>query len=191
MLKSPGFFWTMGKFRWLEALLLAALGVLVRRLLDFSLTYARLRRPGLLGGNELPVPWNPRESVRTVVYLAFTPFLALAVVWALTATDILADDAILLGDIVSHGIILISFLLGLFPDVAYDVLNRVVQGVFGGSGNDERDRRSGGIGGEQLQEPRTAGEPTSARTTERDTGDPPSFETLRIRIHEILTGPLR
>ena len=194
VLKNPGFFWTMGKFRWLEVLLLAALGVIVRRLLDFSLVFVRLQRRSYQGSRSPPVFWNPRESVRTLIYLGFTPFLALAVVWVFTATDLLAEDAVKLGEPVSHGIIVLAFLLGLFPNVAYDVLNRVVHAVFGGAGDGEADRRIGDVGAARLGGPGRGGGPATGPTPGADDDDvrgPPSFERLRIRVRELLTGPLR
>ena len=194
VLGNPGFFWTMGRYRWLEVLLLAVLGVMVRRLLDFSLVYARLRRRIYQGNREPPTFWNPRESVKTLMYLLFTPPLALAVVWAFTATDLLAEDAVRLGDTVSHGIIVVAFLLGLFPNVAYDVLNRVVQGVFGDAGGADPAQRQGdiGVGRPQAERPeRESGTDRRPRPDEDDVPRPPSFETLRVRVRELLTGPLR
>ncbi len=195
VMDNPGFFWTLGKFRWFEVLLLAAFGVLVRRLLDLSLTYARQRRGRFWAANEVPVVWDPREAARTIIYLAFTPPLALAVVWALTATDLLGEDAISLGDTTSHGIIVIAFLLGLFPNVAYEFLNRVVQGVFGAAGSAESGGRPlRGPGTEQPREPSPGNVPGTGRASRPgndDAAGPPSFESLRIRVRQLLTGPLR
>ena len=194
VLSNPGFFWTMGKFRWFDVLLLAALGVLVRRLLDLSLTYARLRRGRIWGSNDAPILWNPREAVMTVMYIVFTPLLALAVVWVLTATDLLGEDAISLGDTVPHVVIVVAFLLGLFPNVAYDVLSRVVEAVFGAAGHTGEDRPPEGLDVERPRQPSTADGPEAGRVpgpVEANTGEPPSFDSLRIRIRQLLTGPLR
>ena len=187
VVENAGFFWTMGGLKWLEVVLLAGLGVLVRRLIDMSRQYGRVR---LNRDDEGHVVWQPRETVRTLMYLVYAPVLALVIVWILTATDLLAADLTLLGETLFHALIPIAFLLGLFPDVGHGVLIRAGQAVFGlgdrgvdgpiGTGSGPDSPRAGG----PSQKPLDQAEPP-------DRGPSQSFETLRLRVRGHLTRPFR
>ena len=175
-----GFFWTLGPFRWLEMAALALLGVVVRRLIDFSVLYGGLKLVDPATGNpEDTKRWEPRESMRTVMYMVYTPVLALVVIWVLVATDLIAAEAVMLGDWVSHALVPIAFLLGLFPDLGHLVLTRVAQAVF----RDIRGARPPASGTERPVQPL---EP--ARTTD---GEAPSLDSLRLRIRFIYTRVFR
>ena len=178
--EGVGFFWTLGPFRWLEMAALALLGVVVRRLIDFSVLYGGLRLVDPATGNpENTKRWEPRESMRTVMYMVYTPVLAIIVIWVLVATDLIAAESVMLGDWVSHALVPIAFLLGLFPDLGHLVLTRVAEAVF----RDIRAARPPASDSKRRVQPL---EP--AKTPD---GEAPSLESLRLRIRFIYTRVFR
>lgn len=124
-IRGAGFFWTAGQYLWIELIALAILGVVIRRLMDFGIVYARRRV-----GPSLTEAWEPRESVRTLIYMVTVPVLAVAIIWIMTATDLVSADGILFGDWTAHSLMPLAFLLGLFPDLGYVVLTRLIEAIF-------------------------------------------------------------
>ena len=123
--ENAGFFWTMGPYLWCEILMLAALGVITNRLIFFSRVYA-----GRHDVSSAKIVWQPRETVRALIYLIYTPILAAIIIWILKLTNLLTIEPVL-GDVWSHAVVPVAFLLGLFPDVGERVLRGVVEGIFG------------------------------------------------------------
>lgn len=165
---NAGFFWTGGRFFWLEIMALAALGVLVRQLVLFARAYTGRRGAKLV--------WRPRESLRTLMYLAVAPIFSLVIIWILTATNLVAVRPSI-GDDWAKATVPIAFFLGLFPTLGYDVLRGLAEGLFGRPFKaDDRDEA-------RLQEiPAVSHEPTDA---------PPSAEWLRQRIRHHATAVFR
>ena len=178
-----GFFWTIGSFRWLELVLLTMLGVLVRRLIDFGISFARLRSldrdPEPTDDAAQTVPWEPRETLRVLMSLLYTPVLAIAVIWVLTATELISAGSV--DDWTSHALLPIAFLLGLFPDLGHLVLTRVAQAVFGE------------IRGTQPlpRKPRQIEGPKQTQPSGPNDESPPSLDSLRLRLRFIYTSPFR
>ena len=187
--EGVGFFWTAGNFRWIEVVALAILGVVVRRLIDFGVVFARLRTAGPGPREQV---WDPRESLRTFMYLVYAPILAVAIIWLLTATNLVPADAILFGDWTSHALVPTAFLLGLFPDLGDLLLTRIARGVFGDVRGTEPPERSlkeldppGSVRREEARPGPPADEPDDARD------GPPSLESLRLQIRFVYTSLFR
>ena len=182
---GAGFFWLFGAYKWLEVAGLAMLGVLIRRLIDFSMVYGRRQRR--VDGDE-NVTWEPRESMRTLLYLVFTPVLAVAVIWILSLTNLLASDTVTLGQWTSYTLIPMAFLLGLFPDVGHLLLTRIVKGLFQDASETapppRREGRPDVPGRPQRDEPTLSPPPS-------DGSGPPSFEQLRSTVRGTVTSLVR
>ena len=182
--ENPGFFWTIGPYRWLEFALIAGAGVLLRRLTEFGKDYARLLQ-GVHGSSRnvtperLPV-WEPRESVRTVVYFFSAPVIALVIILILAWTELLSIDSAKLGDLTSSAAIPLAFLLGFFPDIGPLVLTRVVRGVFGDVSDTEARRRKP-----------PAAETVATGGPDAGGDSPPSFAAFRARLRAHATRPFR
>ena len=124
--ENAGFFWTMGIYLWWEIAMLATLGVITNRLIFFSRMYAGRRESNVSD----KVVWQPRETVRALIYMVYTPILAVVIIWILKLTSLLTIEPVL-GDVWSHAVIPVAFLLGLFPELGEGILRRVVEGLFG------------------------------------------------------------
>ena len=185
---NPGFFWLVGPFRWLEFIMLAGAGVLLRRLVDFGEAYARLVRvlrnmrriPPGAKVEQHPMRWEPRESLRTLIYLVSAPVIAVVIIWILAWTELLSAELVQLGGLSANAAIPLAFLLGFFPDLGPMVLTRVVGGVFGDT--------SDTVG--RHQKPAPVEEVTVAKP-DRDTGSQPSFAAFRARVRTHATRPFR
>lgn len=129
--RNVGFFWTSGSFFWWEMMALAVLGVLIRQLVLFAKAYAQR------GGAHV---WRPRESLRTLMYVAVAPIFSLVIIWILSATNLVVVKPVI-GDDWSNATVPIAFLLGLFPTLGYDVLRGLATGLFNrGFKEDDRGR---------------------------------------------------
>ena len=184
---NPGFFWTIGSYRWLEFVLIAGAGVLLRRLTDFGKDYARLLRAGqgishkASSADLNPYPrWEPRESLRTLVYFVCAPVIAVVIIWLLAWTNLLSVDFAKLGDLSSSATIPLAFLLGYFPDIGPLVLTRVVGGVFGDITDTAARRRK-----PPAAEAVAVGGPVVGG------GSPPSFAAFSARLRAHATRPFR
>ena len=166
--ENAGFFWTSGRFFWIEILSLAALGVLTRQLVVFAKAYAAGRGRALV--------WRPSESLRTLMYLAVAPIFTLVVIWILSATDLVPVKPVI-GEDWSNITVPIAFLLGLFPTLGYDVLRGLAKGLFNRPLKDD-DRRKAKP--EEIQS-----------TPIDDPGTPPSVLRLRRRIRDHATAVFR
>ena len=131
--RNTGFFWTSGKFFWFEIMMLAALGVMTRQLVLFAKAYATRASSNRI--------WRPRDTVRTLMYLAVAPIFSLIVIWILTVTNVIVVKPVI-GDVWSSGTVPIAFLLGLFPTLGYDVLRGLARGLFGERLEEEVDDRA-------------------------------------------------
>lgn len=175
-----GFFWTAGNHLWIELVALTILGVVIRRLIDFGIVYARLR---VVDGQT--EAWEPRESLRTLIYMVTAPVLAVAIVWILTATDLIPADAIMFRDWTAHALIPLAFLLGLFPDLGHRVLTRLAEAIFSDiRGTRQLRRRSRRIAG-----PPTPPPPQGSGDEAPEAA--PSLDALRLRIRFIYTSIVR
>ena len=117
-----GFFWVSGRYLWWEIMMLAAIGVVTRKLVVFAKAY-------VAGEGAGPV-WQPRESIETLMHFTMAPVFALVIIWILTLTNIISVKP-LIGDVWSNATVPLAFLLGLFPSLGYDVLRGLADGVFG------------------------------------------------------------
>ena len=161
--RNASFFWTASKFLWFEIMMLAALGVVTRRVVLFARAYA-----GGRDGQDATRIWEPRESMRTLMQLAAAPVFSLVIIWILTLTHIISVKP-LIGDVWSNATVPLAFLLGLFPSLGYEVLRGVAEGVFG-------QRLLGEKAAEARPMPITDAPPGTAD------GGAASFERLRQRV---------
>ena len=166
--RNAGFFWTSGELFWYEMMLLAVLGVLTRQLVLLAKTYT---------GKGRASAWRPRESMRTLMYLAVAPIFSLVIIWILSATNLVAVKPVI-GDDWSNATVPIAFLLGLFPTLGYDVLRGLAKGLF--NRNFKDDDRAGR---------RPANIPAMPTDTQDD--GRPSIGRLRQRIRRHATAVFR
>jgi len=115
------FFWTFGPWRWLELVLLTWLGVLTQCTARLGLRY--------VGRGPDQRRWDPRESGRTLLELAYAPAVSMVVVWTLLVSGWADPEARVAGGGVALFVPL-AFFLGLFPDLGFGLLDRVVGAVF-------------------------------------------------------------
>lgn len=170
LVSEVGFFWTLGPWLWLEVVLLAWLGVLTECLTRLGVRYS--------GVDPDRRRWEPRETGRTLLKLAYAPAIAMVVVLTLMMTDwIETDTRISQGGVAAF--VPIAFTLGLFPNLGYALLERLARAVFQET---------------SIARPR----PGRKRviTTEHGTppiprGAPPDFAAVRERIERHGTAPLR
>ena len=170
VMAEVGFFWTVGPWRWLEVVLLTWLGVLAECLTRLGVRYAGLdpqRRR-----------WEPRETGRTLLKLAYAPALSMVALWTLLATDALAaDGAVWAGGVASF--VPIAFALGLFPDLGLMLLERLARALFG-----ETSVARPGAGPERLFRTERGTPPVAA-------GAAPDFAVVRRQIIRHGSAPLR
>lgn len=166
--RNIGFFWVSGKYLWYEIMMLAALGVVTRKLVLFAADYAGVR------ANRI---WQPRESIRTLMQFAVAPVFSLVIIWILTLTHIISVKP-LIGDVWSNGTVPIAFLLGLFPLLGYNVLHGLAEGVFGRKVVEEKAAEA---------KPVEIPDPSSVPAD----GAAASFERLRQRVRHHATAVLR
>lgn len=167
--RNAGFFWTSGKYFWIEIMLLAVLGVLIRQLVAFARAYT--------GGRNSRRVWRPKESLRTLMYVAVAPIFSLVVIWILSATNLVTVKPVI-GEVWSNVTVPIAFLLGLFPTLGYDVLSGLAKGLFGRSfKSDERDKA----------DPKKIPDMPGGMATD----DGPSIKRLRQRIRHHATAVFR
>lgn len=118
------FFWTFGHLLWLEVLLLVWLGVLTEGLTRLGGVYTRR-----VDANEI---WDPRESARTLLKLAYAPPLAMVVIWTIFFTDLIEFESR-----ISSGrsvyFVPVAFILGLFPNLGYKLLKDLAETIFRGT----------------------------------------------------------
>ena len=186
---NPGFFWLVGPFRWLEFIMLAVAGVLLRRLVNFGEAYARLVRvmwgqrgipPGVTG-EQHPMRWEPRESLRTLIYLVSAPVIAVVIIWILAWTELLSAELVQPGQAcLPMQPFRWRSCLGFFPDLGPMVLTRVVGGVFGDT--------SDTVGRHQKPAPV---EKVTVAKPDSDTRPQPSFAAFRARLRTHATRPFR
>lgn len=169
---SAGFFWTSGPYLWCEIIMLAFLGVLTHHLVHTGRHYA--------GGAGRTLVWQPRESVRTLMYLATAPIFALVIIWILSLTNLLSIEP-MLGDIWSNAAVPVAFLIGLFPSVGYDVLRGLADGLF----NRSLRREEGTIKARKRRIP------ILPEGEAPDEGTPPSFDAFRARVRHYATAVFR
>ena len=191
---SAGFFWTSGRYLWWEIMMLAFLGVLTSRLVQTGRHYARgagengFREMNLdvhtgrhyAGGTDRTLVWQPRDSVRTLMYLATAPIFALVIIWILSLTNLLSIEP-MLGDVWSNAAVPVAFLIGLFPSVGYDVLQGLASGLFNRSSRQE----------EGTIEARRWRIPILREGAAPDEGTPPSFDVFRARVRHYATAVFR
>lgn len=169
-LAEVGFFWTAGPWLWIEVVLLTWLGVLTECLTRLGARYAGVDRRGRR--------WEPRETGRTFLKLAYAPAVSMVVVWTLMMTS-----TIEVGGSVWQGsgvaIVPVAFVLGLFPNLGFALLERLAQAVF-------RDT--------SVASP----ESSTERVFRREGGTPavspgaaPDFTAVRRRIARHGSAPLR
>jgi len=170
LVAEVGFFWTVGPWRWLEVVLLTWLGVLTECLTRLGVRYAGLdpqhRR------------WEPRETGRTLLKLAYAPALSMVAVWTLLTMDWLGEgSAVWQGGVASF--VPIAFALGLFPNLGFALLERLARAIFG-----------------ETSVARSPAEPERVFRTERGTspveaGAAPDFAAVRRQIVRHGSAPLR
>lgn len=165
--RNIGFFWVSGKYLWYEIMMLAALGVVTRKLVRLATDYA---------AGDAKRKWQPRESIRTLMHLAVAPVFSLVIIWILTLTHIISVKP-LIGDVWSNGTVPIAFLLGLFPSLGYKVLQGLAEGVFGRRLVDEKAPKARPVGIPDAPTP-----PDGAAA---------SLERLRQRVRNHATAVLR
>jgi hypothetical protein len=171
LVAEVGFFWTFGPVLWLEVVLLTWLGVLTECLTRLGVRYS--------GVDPDRRSWEPRETGRTLLKLAYAPAIAMVVVWTLMMGDVIETETRL----TEGGIAVfvpIAFTLGLFPNLGFALLERLARAIFHETSvarpRPPRQRRV-------IRTER--GSPATAR------GARPDFAAVRERIVRHGTAPLR
>jgi len=165
-----GFFWTLGPWLWLEVVLLCWLGVLTECLTRLGMRYSDVdpqRRR-----------WEPRETGRTMLKLAYAPAIAIVVVWTFMTTDLIETDAVLAEGGMT-AVVPIAFVLGLFPNLGFQLLERLARAIF-----------------RETSPARPRPQPARVVQKERGTaptpeGAAPDFAAVCERVKRHITAPLR
>ncbi len=169
-LSEAGFFWTFGSWLWIEVVLLTWLGVLTEGLTRLGVQYT--------GRDPANAIWEPRESARTVMKLVYAPALSMVVIWTLFSTDLIeADTRIAEGSFTFY--VPVAFVLGLFPNLGYSLLERLAQAIFQQTSVAKRRARPAR---RTLHE---GGTPPVAP------GQPPDFVKVKERVRAHATAVLR
>ncbi len=163
------FFWTFGPWRWAEIVMLCWLGVLVEGLTRLGVQYAGRDPDGL--------SWEPRESTRTLLKLSYAPPLCMIVIWMLFMTDILDSETRVTDSFA--GFIPIAFMLGLFPNLGYSLLERTARTIF---------HRTSVAAPRKRPEPK---ERTERGTAPAASDERPDFSEFKAAIRRATTAPLR
>ena len=170
LVSEVGFFWTLGPWLWLEVVLLAWLGVLTECLTRLGVRYS--------GVDPDRRRWEPRETGRTLLKLAYAPAIAMVVIWTLMMTNwIETDTRISQGGITAF--VPVAFVLGLFPNLGYALLERLARAIF----------QETSIARPRPRRQRVIR--TEHGTPQVAPGDPPDFAAVRDRIVRHGTAPLR
>ena len=117
--KETGYIWLVGRFKWLEIVFWTVFGVMTQALVQqgFFLVGAK--------GNRV---WNPSENLRVIAKLLYAPLLTVALFFGigyLGETKELTEftNATLVP-------LLISFILGMYPNTAYRFMKRITRSFF-------------------------------------------------------------
>ena len=164
-----GFFWLVGYWRWMEVTSWCAFGVLAQALLHtgyFLLNWQGRER------------WKPRSLIYTLLQLVHVPVMSLVVFWLWTYSS--ADAGPMDATRSTPALLAYSFVFGLFPTLAYDLLRKFAATV----------RTGLAMTNATPSESELSRRVTVDAPTPRATGTAPSFGELRSRIKAIATAPI-
>lgn len=170
VLAAVGFFWTFGPWLWLEVVLLTWLGVVTEGLIRLGIRY--------VGVDPQHRRWEPRETGRTMLKLTYAPAIAMVVIWTLMMTGAIETG----GRVWQGGVaafVPIAFALGLFPNLGFALLERIVRAVFS-----ETSVARPGTNAERLVR-------TERGTQAVEPGTAPDFAAVRRQIVRHGSAPLR
>ncbi len=164
-----GYFWLHGLWRGIEVILLTWLGVMTECLVRLGLTYAGRK-------TEKAQKWEPRETGRTFLKLAYAPIVSIVVIWTLYSTDVIQSD---IANTTSAALVVtLAFVFGLFPNMAYSLLERLAKAIF----------KATSFAGPAMAESRRV----SARNTPpTPKGHPPDFAAVRKAAEDHATAIFR
>lgn len=158
-----GFFWSFGPWLWLEIIWLTILGVLTECATRLGAQYT--------GRDPDTKYWDPRESVRTLLKLFSAPITSVVIIWTLFYTDLIETQTNLEdGSIGAY--VPLAFILGLFPNLGYALLERIAKAIF---------TNTSIVKPKHTNISRQVSVAPSYKTQQ---GEPPNFETFKRKVLE-------